>query len=115
MTEESMGVYALPGTKEWVRCHHWNRPEGFVKMNDLPPNGGVCPHVAEASGDWILPTETYDAAAAEFVAIQRQQEYLKSASVTDQLEALTEAAMGRPEKLNALVAKIQEIKTQYPK
>lgn len=48
---------------------------------------------------------------------QRQAEILARHPVPQQLEALTEAAENpsRPDKLNALLADIQDIKARYPK
>ncbi|WP_243546213.1 hypothetical protein [Pseudodesulfovibrio tunisiensis] len=48
---------------------------------------------------------------------QRQAEILARHPVPQQLEALTEAAENpsRPDKLNALLADIQDIKVRYPK
>ena len=45
----------------------------------------------------------------------RKEEYLASLPIADQLEALMENAMGRPEKLNAIASKIQKIKEKHPK
>ena len=45
----------------------------------------------------------------------RKEEYLTSLPIAEQLEALMENAMGRPEKLNAIASKIQKIKEKHPK
>ena len=45
----------------------------------------------------------------------RKEEYLTSLPIAEQLEALIENAIGRPEKLNAIASKIQKIKAKYPK
>ena len=45
----------------------------------------------------------------------RREEYLTSLPIEEQLEALMENAMGRPEKLNAIASKIQKIKEKHPK
>ena len=45
----------------------------------------------------------------------RKEEYLTSLPIEDQLEALIENAIGRPEKLNVIISKIQKIKEKYPK
>ena len=44
----------------------------------------------------------------------RKKAYLKNCPIEVQLEALTEAAMGRPEKLNTLIERLAEIKSQLP-
>lgn len=44
----------------------------------------------------------------------RKEEYLTSLPIEEQLEALMENAMGRPEKLNAIISKIQKIKEKIP-
>lgn len=45
----------------------------------------------------------------------RREEYQTSLPITEQLEALMENAMGRPEKLNVIASKIQKIKEKHPK
>lgn len=50
----------------------------------------------------------------EEVRASRREEYLMTLPVAEQLEALVENAMGRPEKLNALVSKIGNIKKMKP-
>jgi hypothetical protein len=44
----------------------------------------------------------------------RKKAYLKNCPIEMQLEALTEAAQGRPEKLNTLIERLAEIKSQLP-
>ena len=44
----------------------------------------------------------------------RKEEYLNSFSIEEQIEALMENAMGRPEKLNIILSKIQKIKEKIP-
>lgn len=44
----------------------------------------------------------------------RQDAYLGAYPIEEQLEALTEAAAGRPEKLNNLLESIKMIKELYP-
>lgn len=51
----------------------------------------------------------------EQVREARAAAYLDRFSVADQLEALTEAAAGRPAKLDALLAGIAAIKAAHPK
>jgi len=51
---------------------------------------------------------------AEEVRKKRQKEYLVRFPVDIQLEALTEAAQGRPEKLNELMQGLAEIRGALP-
>ena len=50
----------------------------------------------------------------EEVRKNRQREYLERYPVEKQLEALTEAAQGRPEKLNELMQGLAEIRGALP-
>ena len=50
----------------------------------------------------------------EEVRKKRQKEYLERFPVEVQLEALTEAASGRPEKLNELLQGLAEIRESLP-
>ena len=50
----------------------------------------------------------------EEVRKNRQREYLERYPVERQLEALTEAAQGRPEKLNELMQGLAEIRGALP-
>ena len=50
----------------------------------------------------------------EEVRNKRQKEYLERFPVERQLEALTEAAQGRPEKLNELMQGLAEIRGALP-
>lgn len=50
----------------------------------------------------------------EEVRKKRKNEYLERYPVERQLEALTEAAQGRPEKLNELVQGLAEIRGALP-
>ena len=50
----------------------------------------------------------------EEVRKKRQKEYLERYPVEKQLEALTEAAQGRPEKLNELMQGLAEIREALP-
>ena len=50
----------------------------------------------------------------EEVRNKRQKEYLERYPVEKQLEALTEAAQGRPEKLNELMQGLAEIRGALP-
>lgn len=50
----------------------------------------------------------------EEVRKKRQKEYLERFPVERQLEALTEAASGRPEKLNELLQGLAEIRRGLP-
>ena len=113
--EQNFEVYAKPQTNEWVRCFAWNAPEGFVKMNSLPPMNGEGMFVADETGEWIIPNENYTEAYNENVRIQRSKEYMSKLPLELQLEAITEDAMGRPEKLQFVLQTIQEIKDKYPK
>ena len=45
---------------------------------------------------------------------QRKEEYLARYPIEIQLEALTEAAQGRPEKLNELLQGLSEIRESLP-
>jgi len=47
--------------------------------------------------------------------ILRSNAILKEFSVLQQLEAITENEMGRPEKMTALLAHINQVKLLYPK
>lgn len=47
--------------------------------------------------------------------IHRSNAILKEFSVLQQLEAITEKDMGRPEKYNTLLAHIEQVKIDYPK
>lgn len=46
---------------------------------------------------------------------KRRERILKDYPIHTQLEAITENAMGRPEKLNLLIAGIEQIKVEIPK
>ncbi|MFV3127110.1 hypothetical protein [Niveispirillum sp. KHB5.9] len=48
------------------------------------------------------------------IAAARETEILKNWPMSRQLEAMTEAAMGRPEKLAALREFIIQVKTRFP-
>lgn len=50
----------------------------------------------------------------EEVRNKRQKEYLERYPVEKQLEALTEAAQGRPDKLNELMQGLAEIRGALP-
>lgn len=47
--------------------------------------------------------------------ILRSNAILEGFSVLQQLEAITEKDMGRPEKMTALLAHIEQVKLLYPK
>ena len=47
--------------------------------------------------------------------VDRSNAILAEFSVLQQLEAITEKSMGRPEKYDALLAHIAEVKLEYPK
>lgn len=49
------------------------------------------------------------------VSVRREQAILAVWPVSQQMEALTEAQMGRPDKLLALKEHIQAVKAQFPK
>ena len=51
---------------------------------------------------------------AEEVRKKRKEEYLQRFPVERQLEALTEAAQGRPDKLNELMQGLAEIREALP-
>ena len=51
----------------------------------------------------------------EEYAILRSNAILKEFSILQQLEALTEDKMGRPEKLEALLDHIEQVKLDIPK
>lgn len=50
----------------------------------------------------------------EEVRRQRKERYLSEHPIETQIEALTEAAMGRPEKLNELLQGLAEIRGALP-
>ena len=108
-------VYAKPGTNEWLRCQEWNAPEGFIKMTDLPPMNGEGTHIADETGEWVIPTENYTEAYNENVRIQRVKEYASKLPLELQLEAITEDALGFPDKMKYVLQTITEIKDKYPK
>lgn len=108
-------IYAKPGTNEYVRCEPWQVPEGFVQMNAEHPLGGEGPYVADETGEWLIPPANYTEDYNEIVRIQRARAYAEQIPIESQLEAITEDRLGRPEKLNEILATIQEIKTKYPK
>lgn len=114
MTTE-MKVYAKPGTSEWVRASAYDVPEGYVEMSGYPPLMGQGTYVADASGEWIIPTENYTEAYNENVRACRASEYEKIASLKDQLEAILEYHQGRPEKLDEIASKFQEVREKYKK
>ena len=47
--------------------------------------------------------------------IDRSNAILAEFNILQQLEAITEKDMGRPEKYNALLVHIEEVKLEYPK
>lgn len=51
----------------------------------------------------------------EEIRKNRREEYLGHYPIEEQLEALTEASMGRPEKLEKLKAWIMTVKESFPK
>ena len=51
---------------------------------------------------------------AEEVKMKRKEEYLQQYPIEIQLEALTEAAMGRTTKLDALVKGLSDIRESLP-
>ena len=57
--------------------------------------------------DFVNPMQEYE--------VLRSNAILAEFSVLKQLEAITEKDMGRPEKYNALLAHIAEVKTLSPK
>ena len=46
---------------------------------------------------------------------KRRERILEEYPIEDQLEAITENAMGRPDKLTSLIAGIEQIKAEIPK
>ena len=52
--------------------------------------------------------------ADEEIRERRRRAYLERYPIGDQMEALTEAAMGRPEKLNELTQGLAEIRDALP-
>ena len=59
--------------------------------------------------------EVQKAVDAEFVIDKRQTQILEHWPIEKQFEALTENAMGRPEKLNNLISFITKTKEDHPK
>ena len=98
-----MEIYAVPGESEFTICEERHRPEGSIRMNG--PNPDIEIYVASTDGTWT----TTDYAAARRAVI------LKTWPVYAQLEAITEYANDRPEKMNQLKEFIQTVKDLYPK
>ena len=72
------------------------------------------PHVStEAIQAAVKDLEAEDAAAA--YAVARRGEYLRAWPIESQLEALTEHAAGRGEKLEALLYELETIRDRHPK
>ena len=82
-------------------------------------------------GEWCIPGHTLHLGEAyvknrkiikippklkkETYSELRQEAILDEWSITQQMEAITEAALGRPEKLNLLREHIESVKKLYPK
>lgn len=115
MEEKTMKVYANPGTSNWVRCFSFDVPNGYIEMTGMPPLQGNGSYIASETGEWVIPDDQPIEAYNYNVKIQREQAYLETASIKDQLEAIVEAQMGKPEKLNELCIKFQAIRDKYPK
>ncbi len=96
-------IFAVPGDSDFTICEERLRPEGTVRMKGVNPNTDI--YVASKNGTW----EVKDYAAA------RKAEILKAWPIDKQLEAITEFADNKPEKMNQLKDFIQTVKELYPK
>lgn len=100
---DTMHYYAVPGSSEFIISPTYLRPEGTVEMSDPNPNTDV--YIASSDGTWIV--SDYRAARKEMI--------LKTWPVDKQLEALTESANGRHDKLLELQDFLTKVKETYPK
>lgn len=111
MVKDQFELYGLPGTAETILCEPWNKPNGFVKMHtkERPDTR----YVIDPTGNWqlILDNEKLDKAIID----ERRYAILNKWPVEKQLEAITENALGRPDKLNELTKFILKVKEDYPK
>lgn len=98
-----MTIFAVPGDADFTICEERLRPENTVRMNGVNPNTEI--YVASKDGTWVVK----DYASA------RKAEILKAWPIDKQLEAITEYANNRPEKMNQLKEFIQTVKELYPK
>lgn len=82
---------------------------GYIEMVENCPG---YEYEAQSDGTWKITedTEKYNNAMRDY----RQEAILQVWPTHKQFEALTEAQMGRPEKMQLLHAKINEIKNYYP-
>ena len=110
-----MKVFAKPNTKEWLICPVHLAPEGFVEMNEEPPLNGEGTHIADASGDWVVPSDNYTENYNENVRLVRKKKYLEVAPLEVQLEALMEFYQGNDVKIKELSTKFLEIREENPK
>ena len=110
-----MKIFAKPNTKEWIKCPVHLAPEGFVEMNEEPPLNGEGTHIADASGEWVVPGDNYTENYNENVRLIRKKKYFQIAPLEEQLEALMEFYQGNDTKIKALSAKFLEIKEENPK
>ena len=96
-------IYAVPGENCTTYAYHWHQPPGTVEM--IGPNPDPDLYIASSDGTWVIGD--YKTA--------RKNEILKVWPVDKQLEAITESADGRHEKMIELQKFLEEIKNKYPK
>ena len=102
--------YGYIGTDKIVYADEWNQPEGTVLVQSKKPGDN---YVLDLTGNWeISPNVTK---ANEQASKARKESILKEWPIDKQLEALTENAMGQPEKLNQLIFFLKNVKIEYPK
>jgi hypothetical protein len=107
-----MKYYGIPNTAIWFRCAKEDCPSDSVEIPGPPPPGGI--HIIDISGDWILPSDLTDTERLEIVRLQRRAEYMTSLPLLEQIEALMEASMGHPKKLEEMQEKIRDIRQKLP-
>ena len=111
MSKDQFEMYGLPGTTETILCEPWNKPNGFVKMHTKERPDGR--YIIDPTGNWQLFADSEKLTKATLD--ERKSVIMSEWPVEKQLEAITENALGRPEKLNELTKFIQKVKKDLPK
>ena len=106
-------LYGYVGTNTIIKANSWNPVNGAIIVNEPYPG---LPYILGEDGEWHIPESPSE---KEYINARirekRKQEILAKWKVNDQMEALTESAMGDDTKLNQLKQDISTIKLNLPK
>lgn len=109
---DELKLYALPGTNLCVYAQCWNVPKGYIAMSEDRPSEE---HIAEESGNWILPQDKPLEAENTIINNKRRKAILEEFPVHEQLEAFCDYISGDETKMTVLLSGIDKIRERYPK